>query len=153
MTARPNFVDGRWRAAFLALMLTIGASDLAAGAQTRSDPARQARTSGQADELRIVSTEFKFTSQSARVVAGQVVTVVLDNSQGETEHQIFAPALGLRVFARAGDVARRDYVFDKPGEYEIVCDLPGHTEAGMKAKVIVEEKVGERDTRLEAAKK
>jgi len=28
-------------------------------------------------------------------------------------------------------------VFEKPGEYEYSCDLPGHRDAGMKGTLIV----------------
>jgi uncharacterized cupredoxin-like copper-binding protein len=45
--------------------------------------------------------------------------------------------LGAHLFARAGEVAGNTLTFDKPGEYEIVCDLPDHTEAGMRGKLIV----------------
>ena len=90
-----------------------------------------------ATELRIVSTEFKFSQSSKPVIAGRPVTIVLDNSQGETEHTIAMPALGLRIFARAGGVMKKDHVFEKPGEYEFVCDLPGHMEAGMKGRFSV----------------
>jgi uncharacterized cupredoxin-like copper-binding protein len=37
----------------------------------------------------------------------------------------------------AGEIARKSIVFDKPGEYEFSCDLPGHREAGMKGTLIV----------------
>lgn len=88
-------------------------------------------------ELRIVSTEFSFSSLSKPLVAGRPVTIVFDNSQGETEHSIAAPALGLRLFARAGEVVKKIHTFDKKGEFEFVCDLPGHLEAGMKGKLSV----------------
>jgi uncharacterized cupredoxin-like copper-binding protein len=46
------------------------------------------------------------------------------------------PALGFRLHAKAGEIARKNIVFDKPGEYEFSCDLPGHREAGMKGTLI-----------------
>ena len=50
---------------------------------------------------------------------------------------IFAPALGFRLEAKAGEIARKTAVFDRPGEFEFSCDLPGHREAGMKGMLIV----------------
>lgn len=96
----------------------------------------QARSAGFL-ELRLLATEFGFSPAAPRVASGKLVTVILDNSKGETEHGVAFPALGLRIFAKAGEVAKRDFVFDRPGEYEFVCDLPGHMEAGMRGKLSV----------------
>ena len=82
-----------------------------------------------ASEVWVASTEFKFVPATVRVIAGRSVTLVLDNSQAETEHGIKMPAFGFYLIAKGGQV--------KPGEYEFMCDLPGHQEAGMKGKLIV----------------
>jgi plastocyanin len=47
------------------------------------------------------------------------------------------PAFGFRLQAKAGETARKSTVFEKPGEYEYSCDLPGHRDAGMKGTLIV----------------
>ncbi len=88
-------------------------------------------------EVRIVSTEFRFSPATVLVAAGRAVTLVLDNSGGETEHDLFLPTLGFRLQAKAGQVTRKDTVFEKAGEYEYICDLPGHPDAGMKGTLIV----------------
>jgi uncharacterized cupredoxin-like copper-binding protein len=87
-------------------------------------------------EVRIVSTEFRFSPATVLVVAGRAVTLVLDNRGAETEHGLFVPALGFRVQVNAGEIARKNTVFVKPGKYEFICDLPGHHEAGMKGTLI-----------------
>ncbi len=88
-------------------------------------------------EVRIVATEFKYAPAKVRVAAGRAVTLVLDNSGAETEHGLFLPALGFRLQAKAGEIARKSTVFVKPGEYKFICDLPGHHEAGMNGTLIV----------------
>jgi uncharacterized cupredoxin-like copper-binding protein len=88
-------------------------------------------------EVRIVSTEFRFSPATVLVAAGRVVMLVLDNSGAETEHGLFLPALGFRLQAKAGETARKNTVFEKPGEYEFVCDLPGHHDAGMTGMLLV----------------
>ncbi len=88
-------------------------------------------------EVRIVSTEFQYAPAEVVVPSGRAVTLVLDNSGAETEHGLFVPALGFRLEVKAGEIARKKAVFAKPGEYEFVCDLPGHLEAGMKGRLIV----------------
>ena len=90
-----------------------------------------------ASEVWVASTEFKFVPATVRVIAGRSVTLVLDNSQGETEHEINVPAFGFYLIARGGQVTRKSFIFDEPGQYEFICELPGHQEAGMKGKLIV----------------
>ena len=71
------------------------------------------------------------------VAGGHAVTLVLDNSGAETEHGLFVVASGFRLQAKAGEIVRKNTVFEKPGEYEFVCDLPGHRDAGMTGTLIV----------------
>src|ERR1700730_7478970 len=88
-------------------------------------------------EFRIVSAEFKYAPAKVRVAAGRAVTLVLDNSGAETEHGLFLPAFGFRLRAKAGEIARKNILFEKPGEYEFICDLPGHRDMGMTGTPIV----------------
>lgn len=89
-------------------------------------------------EVIIVSTEFKYVPAKVQIPSsGRSVTLVLDNSRAETEHGIILPAFNFRLEVKAGEIARKSIVFDKPGEYEFSCDLPGHHEAGMKGTLIV----------------
>jgi plastocyanin len=88
-------------------------------------------------KVRIVSTEFKYAPAEVVVSSGRAVTLVLDNSGAETEHGLFLPAFGFRLQVNAGEIARKNILFEKPGEYEFICDLPGHSDAGMRGAVIV----------------
>lgn len=88
-------------------------------------------------EIRIVATEFHFFPDKLLIVEGRPILLVLDNSGAETEHGIIIPALGFRMTAMAGEIVRKTAVFDRPGEYEFSCDLPGHRESGMKGTLIV----------------
>jgi plastocyanin len=88
-------------------------------------------------EIKIVSTEFKYSPAKVWVAAGRKVTLILDNSKAETEHGIIIPAFGIRLTAAAGEIVRKTAVFDQPGEYEFSCDLPGHREIGMRGVLIV----------------
>ncbi len=110
---------------------------LLAAARAQADRASTPSGAPQPVEIKIVSTEFKFVPAKLWVVAGRPVTLVLDNSKAETEHGIFIPAFGFRLAAKAGAIARKTAVFDKPGEYEFICDLPGHREMGMIGMMIV----------------
>lgn len=107
----------------------------AASAQANLAPA--ARGEAKPAEIKIISTEFKYVPAKIRAVARQPVTLVLGNSQGETEHGIFVPTLGFHLDAKAGEIVRKTVVFDRPGEFQFSCNLPGHREAGMKGRLIV----------------
>ena len=107
-------------------------------AQAQETPVPSPLDEAKPAEIKIVSTEFKYAPAKIVIPAGRAVTIVLDNSRAETEHGIVFPAFGFRLDANAGEIVRKGFVFDKPGEYEFSCDLPGHFEAGMKGTLIVE---------------
>ncbi len=104
-------------------------------AQAANDP--QPTLAPPQNEVKIVPTEFKFAILAQRIVAGEPVTLVLDNSQAESEHAVFFQALGVRLFAQVGEIVRKTVIFNKAGEFAFVCDLPGHREAGMAGKLVV----------------
>jgi len=120
------------------IAIIIAALTLVETVHAKAEGAPPALGGVQPAEIKIVSTEFKYTPAKFWVVAGREVTLVLDNSKAETEHGIIIPAFGFRLTAAAGEIVRKTAVFDKPGEYEFSCDLPGHSESGMKGKLIVE---------------
>ncbi len=119
------------------IIISAIAISLAALAQAQEISALDSLNETKLAEFRIGSTEFKYAPAKVRVAAGRAVTLVLDNSGAETEHGLFVPALGFRLQAKAGEIARKNTVFEKPGEYEFVCDLPGHRDAGMTGTLIV----------------
>jgi plastocyanin len=88
-------------------------------------------------EVRIVSTEFRFSPATVLIAAGRAVTLVLDNRGAETEHGLFVPGLGFRLQAKAGEIARKNILVEKSGKYDYDCDLPGHRDAGMTGTLIV----------------
>jgi plastocyanin len=121
----------------LAFALPAIATLSAARGLAQENPALGSLNDTKPAEVRIVSTEFRFSPATILVAARRAVTLVLDNSGAETEHGLFVPALGFRLQAKAGEIARKNIVFEKLGKYEFTCDLPGHREAGMKGTLIV----------------
>jgi uncharacterized cupredoxin-like copper-binding protein len=124
--------------AFLMLFVLAAFGMLSAvPAQAQEITAPVAPSEAKPLEVVIVSTEFKYVPAKVRIPAGRAVTLVLDNSGAETEHGIILSAFNFRMEVKAGEIARKSTVFDKPGEYEFSCDLPGHRDAGMKGTLIV----------------
>ena len=110
---------------------------LAAAARAQANLSPTVPSGPQPAEIKIVSSEFKYSPARVLVPARHAVTFILDNSGAETEHGIFVPALGFRLEAKAGEIARKTAVFDQTGEFVFSCELPGHREAGMKGMLIV----------------
>lgn len=127
---RSHFV----RAALLALALCPAAGP--GGARAANEPAPPSSAAPR-NEVRIAASEFKFSTPSGQIYAGEPVTLILDNSAAESEHAILFQGLGVRLFAQAGETVRKTVVFGKAGVFSFVCDLPGHQEAGMSGKLTV----------------
>jgi len=134
---RPEKFWIRWTMT-LGLVALSGAAAVS-WTQAAENAVRPEAPGSNAGEVWVASTEFKFVPATVRVIAGHSVTLVLDNRQAETEHGINLPAFGFYLMARRGQVTRKTFIFNKPGEYEFMCDLPGHQEAGMTGKLIVSE--------------
>lgn len=86
--------------------------------------------------LKLVGSDFGFAPQQIQVPAGRRVPLVFENT-GVVNHDWVVPALALQVVAKAGQTTTQEVIFEKPGEYDILCSLPFHSEFGMKGKVVV----------------
>jgi nitrite reductase (NO-forming) len=89
-------------------------------------------------EIRIAASEFMFQPKEFKVKAGEPVNLVLDNSKGGVEHDFTVEALGIKVAAKAGETNSQRVSFDRPGEYQVKCSVPGHLASGMMGKLVVE---------------
>jgi uncharacterized cupredoxin-like copper-binding protein len=95
--------------------------------------------------------EFMFTPSEMAVPVGKEVTLNLKNN-GSIEHDFVVLKKGVVAVlpfdadaqkgdilfeARLGSGKSQIYTFTLPevGNYEIVCSVPGHLEAGMKARL------------------
>ena len=75
-----------------------------------------------------------------RLKAGEPVTVQLKNT-GATVHNFYAPELGVTTPAKVppGKIGNVTFTApSRPGTYQFVCNEPGHAEAGMVGRVVVE---------------
>lgn len=88
-------------------------------------------------EITIEATEYRFTPELIRVKAGQMITLKLHN-KGTLKHEYEVEGVDIEIHASPGKVEQTTFSIDKPGTYEVVCDLPGHEEAGMVGKIVVE---------------
>lgn len=108
---------------------------------------------GPATSLSVEMTEFMFDPAIYTVPAGQEITLELKNN-GAVVHDFIVMNLGAEVgqdfgeedapnvywMAEQAPGAANVYTFtapSQPGEYQVVCGIPGHYLAGMVGKLNV----------------
>lgn len=123
---------------FLVILSACGGSGGAGGAPAAS--------------LSVEMTEFMFTPKEMSAYSGQETTLELKNN-GSIEHKLTIlkkGALAQTPFdpeKQAGDILAEftlnagksdtyKFTLPEPGDYAIICNIPGHMEAGMVGKLI-----------------
>ena len=81
--------------------------------------------------------EMRFGQSELRVKAGEEITLQLVNYDLYA-HSFDIDELDVHVQMPANGQASAQFTVSEPGEYKIYCGIPGHEEAGMVAKLIVE---------------
>ena len=114
-------------------------------------------------EVSLQAAEFRFEPSSVEVMAGQQVTVTMQN-MGTVEHDFVIQEIPVEQSAAESESATPGHTMDemevepavhmgamagmsdsvsfvptKPGTYEFFCAVPGHKEAGMVGTLIVRE--------------
>ncbi|MFQ5945885.1 MAG: plastocyanin/azurin family copper-binding protein [Anaerolineae bacterium] len=88
--------------------------------------------------LTVEGSEFAFDPARVTIEAGQDVTVNFTNT-GTIEHNwVLLDADGdiSTGLVAAGGEGSVTFSVDQAGEYTVVCDVPGHREAGMEGTLI-----------------
>ena len=104
--------------------------------------------------LNVTATDTGYDSKTYTVPAGGEVTLNLTNS-GAIEHEFAILKLGEHVTPPFGDKDEEKIFWEldgveagktksdtftaptEPGEYDVICGIPGHIELGMTATLIV----------------
>ena len=110
--------------------------------------------SGPSTSLKVTMTDFTFSPTSFTVPAGQQISVDITNN-GATTHSFVIIQAGHDVKTHFTDADKAFIYWAQPkvapgesvkasfaapgeaGEYQIVCDIAGHFEAGMVGKLTV----------------
>ena len=85
----------------------------------------------------VKSEHFRFGPETLTVTAGQAVTLNLTNAD-MVSHSFDVDELALHVEMPVKETTMVTFMAIEPGEYQIYCSVPGHTEAGMVATLLVE---------------
>src|SRR5438067_10976302 len=81
-----------------------------------------------------MGSEFKFQVSTGSVPVGQSVTISFTN-HGTIQHNLTSDATGVHLVAQPGQTVSTTVVFPAPGDFDFVCTIAGHKEAGMQTKV------------------
>jgi plastocyanin len=80
------------------------------------------------DPIEVSLVEYAFVPEDLRGMPGQTLAV---RNDGAITHNLVIPSLGKGIELAPGGSGTMEVPAAEPGTYEIVCDLTGHTEAGM----------------------
>lgn len=111
-------------------------------------------------EITVEATDFAYTPATITVLAGEPVTLTMQNT-GRAEHDFIVDQINvtdveasdtgpaahhqigheadydLHFFAKAGETETLKFTALEPGTYEIFCSVEGHKEAGMIGTLVV----------------
>ena len=88
-------------------------------------------------KVTITATEFALEPNPVTIDSGESVKLVMRN-EGALAHNIKIDALGVTSDTiQTGKTATVSLRNPEPGTYTIYCTVPGHKQAGMKAKLEV----------------
>jgi len=88
----------------------------------------------------VVATEFAFNPNTFKASVGQPITFKITN-KGTVDHTFVIMGLdgkeAVKATIRTGGTETLQFTPTIAGVYPVVCDLPGHKEAGMQATLTV----------------
>ena len=101
-----------------------------------------AESSSGASSVEVTLTEFKVTFNPSVVPAGDVTFTVTNN--GTVDHNFAIPSLNARTaMLKAGESTTLEVKGLVVGEVEYLCEVAGHSAAGMTGKLSVVESGGD----------
>ncbi|MDR7435062.1 MAG: cupredoxin domain-containing protein [Armatimonadota bacterium] len=107
---------------------------LAACARQQAQPPAPAPSA--AGEIAITENEWSIQPKEIRAKPGKVTFVI--KNQGAVEHNFVIEGVGEVDKIAPGETKKLEVTL-QPGTYKVVCNLPGHQEAGMEATLTVSE--------------
>lgn len=90
-----------------------------------------------APTIEVAATEFAFNPDRIVIDSGKTTNLTLVN-RGSLPHDLSIPELGLQLVAQPGQTTTTALSFVEPGEYRMLCTVPGHARAGMMGSMVVQ---------------
>lgn len=114
----------RWALAACLLLATAAAAGCGA-----SGPVREVSV--------IMGPGMVFTPAEITGNVGERLLIKVTNADDTLDHDMVISAFGSRVRLHAGESGSMTVPLKKAGTFEVLCTLPGHTEAGMVGELKV----------------
>jgi uncharacterized cupredoxin-like copper-binding protein len=96
---------------------------------------RPPSTGGPAGTVRVSEKEWTIAFLTSPIKAGRVTFVV--KNDGAIEHNFVIEAVRLQIDAIQPGQMKQGAADLRAGTYEVLCNIPGHKEAGMKTTMTV----------------
>lgn len=90
-----------------------------------------------ARQILVGLVDFAFRPAEVRIKAGDLANLQIAN-RGGILHDLTIPALGIRAVVAPGQQVTFGVQPQPAGTYEFYCSVPGHREAGMVGRLVVE---------------
>lgn len=91
--------------------------------------------------VEVSATDMRFAPTSIEATAGEPINITLAND-GQVFHDLTIPDVGFQLDADPGEQATGSLTVAEPGTYEVICSVPGHAQAGMRATLTVQPAAG-----------
>lgn len=100
-------------------------------------PSATGSAEGAVKEFTVTSSGLNFNPAEIRVSKGDKVKITYNNTRGT--HDLVIDEFNVKTDRiNAGQSDTIEFVADQTGTFEYYCSVPGHREAGMVGKLIVE---------------
>ena len=89
-----------------------------------------------ASEVAVTAVDIDFLPDTLQLTAGEPLNLTVTN-EGEALHDFTLDASDVHLNVEPGDSRTTSLTVDEPGQYEAMCTVAGHAEAGMTIDVTV----------------
>lgn len=125
-------MKGKVRIALLAALTGLAMVGCGPGRPQGTTPPS---TGGPAGSVQVSEKEWTIAFLSSPIKAGRVTFVV--KNDGAIEHNFVIEAVRLQIDAIQPGQTKQGAADLRAGTYEVLCNIPGHKEAGMKTTMTV----------------
>lgn len=96
-----------------------------------------AGSGGNAQNVTVSASEFKFDPATINATAGQTINLTVKNT-GSVQHTWALSEAKVKLTVDPGKTVTQTFTApSKAGTYAFECDVPGHKEAGMVGQLVV----------------
>jgi len=92
-------------------------------------------TGPEVEEIRIEAKMFDFLPSEIKVKRGTVVRLIITSV--DVKHTFTVPEYGIDEELEVGKDVVIEFIADRPGQFGYYCDISGHSQQGMKGKLII----------------